>query len=68
MRINIDDQWKELVRNRKNLTFSQVVAQKIASVNYFYWDDGLEIISQYALNREIASSIYYQKSKNDPRP
>lgn len=66
--VNIDDQWKELVRKRKNLTFSHVVAQKIASVYYFYWDDGLEIISQYALNWEIASSIYYRKSKIDPWP
>lgn len=68
LRVNIDDQWKELVRKRKNLTFSHEVAQKIASVYYFHWDDGLEIISQYALNWEIASSIYYRKSKIDPWP
>lgn len=68
LRVNIDDQWKELVRKRKNLTFSHEVAQKITSVYRFHWDDGLEIISQYALNWEIASSIYYRKSKIDPWP
>jgi len=66
LNVNIDEQWVDLVRKRKNLTFSHEVAQKIASVYRFHWDDGLEIISQYALNWEIASSIYYRKSKIDP--
>ncbi|TNL42291.1 hypothetical protein EYB59_22670, partial [Acinetobacter bereziniae] len=68
LKVNIDEQWVDLVRKRKNLTFSHEVAQKIASAYRFHWDDGLEIISQYALNWEIASSIYYRKSKIDPWP
>lgn len=64
--INILTDWKELIRLKKDLTYSHNVAELFQKRFSFVWDKGLEIITSSNIDWEIAKSIHYRKHSIEP--
>ncbi len=60
--------WDELIRKRKQLTFSHEVAQVFEHKFLFDWDTGLELVTQNSIPWEKACPTYYRKHAVEPWP
>ena len=60
--------WDELIRKRKQLTFSHEVAQVFEHQFLFDWDKGLELVTQDSILWEKARPTYYRKHAVEPWP
>ena len=60
--------WDELIRKRKQLTFSHEVAQVFEHQFLFDWDKGLELVTQDSILWEKARPTYYRKHVIEPWP
>ena len=60
--------WVELVRKRKQFTYSHEVAKHIEQTYQYEWDKGLELITTTALPWDKAQAIHYKKHPIQPWP
>ena len=60
--------WVELLRKRKEFTYSHEVAQHFEKTYQFEWDGGLELITTSHLAWNDARPIYYRKHSIQPWP
>lgn len=67
-RLLIDRQtnWEEMIRKRKRVTLSHEVAAVVEKRFIFKHDKGLELISMDSIPWDVATAVYYRKSKVDP--
>ncbi|MCK4107939.1 hypothetical protein [Acinetobacter radioresistens] len=68
LRINRTNDWDELVRKRKNLTYSHQVAHVFEKHFTFVWDKGLELITTSSIAWDKAKAIHYRKHPVQPWP
>lgn len=68
LRIKRTTEWDELIRKRKQLTFSHEVAQVFEHQFVFEWDKGLELVTQDCIPWEKSHPIYYRKHVIEPWP
>lgn len=68
LRIQRSTEWDELIRKRKQLTFSHEVAQVFEHKFLFDWDKGLELVTQNSIPWEKARPTYYRKHVIEPWP
>lgn len=68
LKINHIFDWVELVRKRKNFTFSHEVAHVFEKTISFDWDKGLELITTNNIVWEKAKAIHYRKHSIEPLP
>ncbi|MCL6237113.1 hypothetical protein M5F66_01925, partial [Acinetobacter sp. ANC 5033] len=68
LRHNRESKWQEMIRRRKQLTYSLEVAEKFEKCFSFEWDKGLEIITKSELPWDKAKSIHYRKHPIQPWP
>ncbi|QOW46068.1 hypothetical protein [Acinetobacter piscicola] len=68
LRVQRDNHWDELVRKRKQFTFSHEVAHIFEKRIGFSWDKGLELITKSDIPWQQAHSIYYRKHPVLPWP
>jgi hypothetical protein len=68
LRIQRSTEWDELIRKRKQLTFSHEVAQVFEHKFLFDWDKGLEIVTKSSILWEKARPTYYRKHVIEPWP
>lgn len=68
LRIQRSTEWDELIRKRKQLTFSHEVAQVFEHKFLFDWDTGLELVTQNSIPWEKARPTYYRKHVIEPWP
>jgi hypothetical protein len=68
LRIQRSTEWDELIRKRKQLTFSHEVAQVFEHKFLFDWDKGLELVTQNSIPWEKARPTYYRKHAVEPWP
>lgn len=66
--INREADWQEMIRKRKQITFSHEVAHVFEKRFMFEWDKGLEFITTDSINWDVAKPVYYRKSKIKPFP
>ncbi|MCH7304770.1 hypothetical protein MMP74_10330 [Acinetobacter sp. NIPH 1869] len=66
--INRQTDWDELIRKRKQITFSHEVAHVFEKRFTFEWDRGLEFITTDSINWDVAKPVYYRKSEIKPFP
>ncbi|MEO3355790.1 hypothetical protein [Acinetobacter haemolyticus] len=66
--INRDTDWQEMIRKRKQITFSHEVAHVFERRFTFEWDKGLEFITTDSINWDVAKPVYYRKSEIEPFP
>ena len=64
--INRQTDWQEMIRKRKQFTFSHEVAHVFEKRFTFEWDKGLEFITTDSIPWDVAKPVYYRKSKLDP--
>ena len=69
-KLNIQRQfdWVELVKKRKQFTYSYDVAQHFERIYQFEWDRGLELITTSHLAWDVAKPIHYRKHPIQPWP
>ncbi|OOV81389.1 hypothetical protein [Acinetobacter sp. ANC 5600] len=60
--------WQEMIRRRKQFTYSHEVAEKFEKRFSFEWDKGLEIVTKSELPWDKAKSIHYRKHPVQPWP
>ncbi len=60
--------WVELVKKRKQFTYSYDVAQHFERTYQFEWDRGLELITTSHLAWDVAKPIHYRKHSIQPWP
>ena len=60
--------WVELVKKRKQFTYSYDVAQHFERTYQFEWDRGLELITTSHLAWDVAKPIHYLKHPIQPWP
>lgn len=60
--------WVELVKKRKQFTYSHDVAQHFERTYQFEWDRGLELITTSHLAWDVAKPIHYRKHPIQPWP
>lgn len=68
LRINRITDWEELVRKRRNFTYSHQVAQVFEKCFAFEWDKGLELITTSSIAWDKAKAIHYRKHPVQPWP
>ncbi|MEQ1253564.1 hypothetical protein [Acinetobacter radioresistens] len=68
LRINRITDWEELVRKRKNFTYSHQVAHVFEKHFTFEWDKGLELITTNSIAWDKAKAIHYRKHPVQPWP
>jgi len=68
LRINRISDWEELVRKRRNFTYSHQVAQVFEKCFAFEWDKGLELITTSSIAWDKAKAIHYRKHPVQPWP
>ncbi|WP_026444309.1 hypothetical protein [Acinetobacter sp. UNC436CL71CviS28] len=68
LRINRISDWEELVRKRRNFTYSHQVAQVFEKRFIFEWDKGLELITTNSIAWDKAKAIHYRKHPVQPWP
>ncbi|WP_151985078.1 hypothetical protein [Acinetobacter radioresistens] len=68
LRINRISDWEELVRKRKNFTYSHQVAHVFEKHFTFVWDKGLELITTNSIAWDKAKAIHYRKHPVQPWP
>ena len=68
LRINRITDWEELVRKRRNFTYSHQVAQVFEKHFVFAWDLGLELITTSSIAWDKAKAIHYRKHPVQPWP
>lgn len=66
--INRQTDWQEMIRKRKQITFSHEVAHVFEKRFTFEWDKGLEFITTDSINWGVAKPVYYRKSEIKPFP
>lgn len=66
--INRETDWQEMIRKRKQITFSHEVAHVFEKRFTFEWDKGLEFITTDSINWDVAKPAYYRKSEIKPFP
>ncbi len=66
--INRQTDWQEMIRKRKQITFSHEVAHVFEKRFTFEWDKGLEFITTDSINWDVAKPVYYRKSEIEPFP
>lgn len=66
LRIQRFTEWDELIRKRKQLTFSHEVAEVFEHRLVFDWDKGLELVTQDSISWEKARPTYYRKHTVEP--
>lgn len=66
LRIQRLTEWDELIRKRKQLTFSHEVAEIFEHRLVFDWDKGLELVTQDSIPWEMARPTYYRKHAVEP--
>ena len=66
--INRQTDWQEMIRKRKQITFSHEVAHVFEKRFRFEWDKGLEFITTDSINWDVARPVYYRKSEIKPFP
>lgn len=66
--INRQTDWQEMIRKRKQITFSHEVAHVFEKRLTFEWDKGLEFITTDSINWDVARPVYYRKSEIKPFP
>ena len=68
LRHNRESKWQEMIRRRKQFTYSHEVAEQFEKRFSFEWDKGLEIITKSELPWDKAKSIHYRKHPIQPWP
>ena len=68
LRHNRASKWQEMIRRRKQFTYSHEVAEQFDKRFSFEWDKGLEIITKSELPWDKAKSIHYRKHPIQPWP
>lgn len=68
LRHNRESKWQEMIRRRKQFTYSHEVAAQFEKRFSFEWDKGLEIITKSDLPWDKAKSIHYRKHPVQPWP
>ncbi|MFW1859222.1 hypothetical protein [Acinetobacter defluvii] len=68
LRAQRDNHWDELIRKRKQFTFSHEVANIFEKRFGFSWDKGLEFVTKSDIPWQQAQSIYYRKHPILPWP
>nr|WP_283774117.1 hypothetical protein [Acinetobacter amyesii] len=68
LRHNRESKWQEMIRRRKQFTYSHEVAEQFDKRFSFEWDKGLEIITKSELPWDKAKSIHYRKHLVQPWP
>ncbi|TNX94294.1 hypothetical protein, partial [Acinetobacter radioresistens] len=68
LRINRITDWEELVRKRRNFTYSHQVAHVFEKCFAFQWDKGLELITTSSIAWDKAKAIHYRKHPVQPWP
>ena len=68
LRHNRESKWQEMIRRRKQFTYSHEVAEQFEKRFSFEWDKGLEIITKSDLPWDKAKSIHYRKHPVQPWP
>ncbi len=66
--INRETDWQEMIRKRKQITFSHEVAHVFEKRFTFEWDKGLEFITTDSIDWDVAKLTYYRKSEIEPFP
>ena len=61
LRVQHENHWDELIRKRKQFTFSHEVAHVFEKCFGFIWDKGLELVTKSDIPWQQAQSIYYRK-------
>ncbi|MDM1247930.1 hypothetical protein HX005_11070 [Acinetobacter sp. R933-2] len=61
LRVQRENHWDELIRKRKQFTFSHEVAHVFEKRFGFIWDTGLELVTKSDIPWQQAQSIYYRK-------
>ncbi|RYL25125.1 hypothetical protein [Acinetobacter piscicola] len=61
LRVQRENHWDELIRKRKQFTFSHEVAHVFEKCFGFIWDKGLELVTKSDIPWQQAQSIYYRK-------
>ena len=68
LRVQSNNHWDELIRKRKQFTFSHEVAHVFEKRFGFIWDKGLELVTKSDIPWQQAQSIYYRKHPVLPWP
>ncbi|MDQ9021704.1 hypothetical protein RFI02_11350 [Acinetobacter sichuanensis] len=68
LRVQRNNHWDELIRKRKQFTFSHEVAHVFEKRFSFSWDKGLELVTKSDIPWQQARSIYYRKHPILPWP
>ncbi|WP_180172513.1 hypothetical protein [Acinetobacter sp. YH12023] len=68
LRHNRESKWQEMIRRRKQFTYSHEVAKQFERCFSFEWDIGLEIVTKSELPWDKAKSIHYRKHPVKPWP
>lgn len=68
LRVNRETDWQEMIRKRRNITYSHEVAQVFEKRFSFEWDKGLEIITKDDIAWDKAKAIHYRKHPIQPWP
>ena len=68
LRVNRKTDWQEMIRKRRNITYSHEVAQVFEKRFSFGWDKGLEIITKDDIAWDKAKAIHYRKHPIQPWP
>ncbi|WP_180075724.1 hypothetical protein [Acinetobacter sp. YH12106] len=68
LRHNRQTFWQEMIRLRKNVTYSHEVAHVFEKRFSFEWDKGLEIVTRSDLPWDKAKAIHYRKHPVLPWP
>ena len=68
LRYNRESKWQEMIRRRKQFTYSHEVAEQFEKHFSLEWDKGLEIITKSDLPWDKAKSIHYRKHPVQPWP
>nr|WP_218954812.1 hypothetical protein [Acinetobacter sp. YH12085] len=68
LRHNRESKWQEMIRRRKQFTYSHEVAEQFEKCFSFEWDKGLEIVTKSELPWDKAKSIHYRKHPIQPWP
>ena len=68
LRHNRESKWQEMIRRRKQFTYSHEVAEQFEKCFSFEWDKGLEIVTKSELPWDKAKSIHYRKHPVQPWP
>lgn len=68
LRVNRITDWEELVRKRRNFTYSHQVAHVFEKHFTFVWDKGLELVTTSSIAWDKAKAIHYRKHPVQPWP